>query len=83
MRRLGALLMIIGANLVAGSIAIGFYLAALECAMGAIDGNCGHGAMELFAGLMGSSEGSIFWVVIVIGVLVFWKGKRMRSHSAG
>lgn len=57
MRRLGALLMIIGANLVAGSIAIGFYLAALECAMGAIDGNCGHGAMELFASLMGSSEG--------------------------
>ncbi|NYT81582.1 hypothetical protein H0A70_08810 [Alcaligenaceae bacterium] len=51
--------------------------------MGAIDGNCGHGAMELFAGLMGSNEGSIFWVVIVIGVLAFWKGKRMRSHSAG
>jgi len=81
MRRLGALLMILGANLAIGSVAAAFYLASFGCAMGAADGTCGQGAMGLFIDLMSSSDGVVFWVVIIVGLLVFWKGKRMRERA--
>jgi heme/copper-type cytochrome/quinol oxidase subunit 2 len=80
MHRLGALLMIIGANLVVGSIAVGFYLAALGCAMGAPAGDCEQGPLELFFGMMSSAEGLIVWMVVLAGGLVFWKGRKMRQR---
>lgn len=81
MRRLGALLMILGANLAIGSVAAAFYLASFGCAMGAADGTCGQGALGLFIDLMTSGDGVVFWVVIIAGLLVFWKGKRMRERA--
>jgi len=81
MRRLGTILMILGANLVIGSIAAAFYLAALGCAMGAADGKCSQGAGGTFVQLMGSRDSIVFWVVIIIGLLVFWRGKRIRART--
>lgn len=83
MRRLGALLIIIGANLMVGAVAIAFYLAAFGCAMGAADGKCGRGSGRAFVDLMSSSDGIIFWVVIVAGFLLFWRGKKIRARAAG
>lgn len=79
MRRLGAILMILGANIAVGSITAAFWLASLNCAMGATEGTCREGAVRLFLKQMASGEGLIFWIVIVVGLLVFWKGKRMRA----
>ena len=78
---LGTILMILGANLVVGSVAAAFYLAALGCAMGAADGQCREGTIGLFVELMGSSDSGIFWIVIILGLLVFWQGKRMRARE--
>lgn len=79
MRRLGALLMIIGANLVVGALAVGFYVAAVGCAVAAADGMCAQGSLGLYAGLMTSKAGLPFWLAIVAGVVLFWRGKRLRA----
>ena len=81
MRRLGTLLMIIGANLVAGSIGVGVYFANLACVLSAR--GCEGGLMWAYADLMGASDGIVFWLGIVAGVLVFWRGMRMRRRQGG
>jgi heme/copper-type cytochrome/quinol oxidase subunit 2 len=81
MRRLGTILMIIGANLAIGAIAVAFYVAALGCAIGEVDGLCEQGAFGLFIDLMGSPGGLIFWLVIIAGLVVLWKGRRMRARA--
>ena len=81
MRRVGAFLMILGANLVVGAIAAAFWLASLGCAMGAADGQCRQDALELLIDAMGSGSGTIFWVAIIAGLLLFWRGKRMRARA--
>lgn len=80
MRRLGTLLMIIGANLIVGSIAIGFYIAALGCAIGESDAMCSQGTLGVYADLMTSKPGIIFWALIAGGIYAFWRGKRMRAN---
>lgn len=81
MRRLGALLMIIGANLVAGSIGVGVYFANLACVLSAR--GCAGGLVAAYADLMGSRDGVAFWVGIVVGVLVFWRGMWLRRRDDG
>lgn len=81
MRRFGTILMILGANLIVGAVAAAFWLAAFGCAMGAADGKCSRGAGRTFIDLMSSSDGIIFWAVIVVGGLVFWRGKRTRERD--
>ena len=81
MRRVGAFLMILGANLVVGAIAAAFWLASLGCAMGVADGKCKQDALELLIDVMGSGSGAIFWVAIIAGLLLFWRGKRMRARA--
>ena len=81
MRRLGALLMIIGANIAVGSVAAAFWRAAHQCAIEAQDGACAQGGVAMFVELMTSSAGLIYWALIVIGLLVFWRGKRMRADG--
>lgn len=78
MRRWGSLLMILGANIIAGSIAAAFWRAALECAMGAPYASCTEGAVRLFVGIMSSVEGLVYWAVMAIGAWVFLRGRRMR-----
>lgn len=82
MRRFGTILMILGANLIVWSVVAAYWLAALGCAMGAADGKCSRGAGQTFIDLMSSSDGTIFWVVILAGVLVFWRGKRRRGRAS-
>lgn len=81
MRRLGAILMIIGANMAVGSLALAFWRASFECAIAATDGGCAGGAVRQFIELLISADGLIFWTVIIVGLLVFWRGKRMRASS--
>ena len=81
MRRLGALLMIIGANLVAGSIGVGVYFALLACLMS--PRGCAGGLMAAYADLMGSRDGVVFWVGMAAGVLVFWRGMWLRRRDGG
>lgn len=70
--------MILGANIIAGSIVAAFWRAALECSMGAPYAPCTEGAIRLFVGTLTSGEGRIYWLVIAIGAWVFWRGTRMR-----
>lgn len=79
MRRLGAILMILGANIIVGSVAAAFWRASFDCAMGASDGLCPDGAIALFFQQMASGDGLIIWIAIIVGLLVFWRGKRMRG----
>jgi len=81
MRRLGTLVMIVGANIVAASIAVAFWRAALQCAIEARGGACPQGGAALFVEMMTSSAGLIYWVVIAVGLLVFWRGKRIRAQG--
>ena len=71
--------MILGANIAVGSVTAAFWRASLECAMGAADGTCSEGAIRLFIKQMISVEGLIFWLVIIVGLLIFWRGKQMRA----
>ncbi len=80
MRRLGALLMIVGANIAVGSIAVAFWRSALQCAVDARTGGCQEGGVIAFFEMMTSSVGLFYWVVFVFGLFVFWRGKRMRPR---
>lgn len=71
--------MIVGANIAVGAIAAAFWRAAFQCAVEARSGVCTQGGLALFFEMMTSSEGLIYWAVIVVGLLVFWRGKWMRA----
>ena len=71
--------MIVGANIAVGAIAAAFWRAAFQCAVEARGGACTQGGLTLFFGVMTSSEGLVYWAVIAIGLLLFWRGKRMRA----
>ena len=75
MRRLGALLMIVGANFVVGAIALGFYFSNMACALA---DSCSGGAFQVYIELMTSLPGLVYWFVMVTGVLLFWRGRSMR-----
>lgn len=75
MRRLGAILMMLGANIMVGSLVAAFWLASLDCAEGA----CDDGVMGQFFQRLASVNGLVFWLVIVIGLLIFWRGRRIRA----
>jgi len=79
MRRTGALLMIIGANLFAGSIALGVYFATVACLMAGT--GCTSGLLQSYGELMTSAQGILFWIAIVAGVVLFVRGKRMRAET--
>jgi len=34
----------------------------------------------VFLQLLASAEGIVFWIVVMIGLLVFWRGKRIRGR---
>lgn len=80
MRTIGTILMIFGANLIVGSIAFAFWVGSFDCAMESTQ-SCGGRAFELFIDIMGSRDGAIFWMLIVVGLLVFWRGKQMRADN--
>lgn len=80
MRRLGAILMIVGTNVVVASLAAAYWRASLECALRATNGHCAEGVMKLFFGLLLSGGGVGHWLAIVAGVLIFWQGKRVRAR---
>lgn len=77
----GSILMILGANLVVGSVAAAVYRAAFECALGATHASCNKGTMAIFLDLMTSGSSIVYWLVIVIGIAVFWHGKRLRARD--
>lgn len=81
MRRLGAILMILGVNIAVASVTAAFWLASWDCAMNAADAQCTQGAIVMFIKQMASAEGLVFWAFIIVGLLVFWRGKRMRASS--
>lgn len=83
MRRWGTIVMILGANLIVGSIAAAFYLASFHCALGEVSGACEQGAVSLFMQLMGSGRGLIYWTLIVIGALLLWRGWKIRAKESG
>lgn len=70
--------MILGANMVVGSLAAAFWLASFECAINAAGGTCQGGTWGTFTRLMVSEQGLLVWAIVVAGILVFWRGKRMR-----
>lgn len=77
MRRLGTFLMIAGANIVVGSLAIVLYFAFTACSLSP-DG-CTHGPWALYFDLLFSRDGIALWVIVLIGSYVSWRGKQMRS----
>ena len=77
----GSILMILGANLVVGSVAAAVYRAAFACALGATHASCNKGTMAIFLDLMTSRSSMVYWLVIVIGIAVFWHGKRLRARD--
>ena len=81
MRRWGAILMILGANIIAGSITVAFWRAVLDCSMQAQYGTCTEGAVRLFIGTMTSGQGLVYWIVIAVGIGVFWRGRRIRRFE--
>ncbi len=81
MHRFGTILILLGVNLAVGSLALAFYLAFFGCAMGAADGTCKQGASAVFIALMSSSSGIVFWVAVVVGALLVWKGWRLRQQG--
>lgn len=72
--------MILGANMAVGSVTAAFWMASVDCAMKAAEGICTQGALEMFIQKMTSGGGLIFWAVIIVGLLVFWRGRTMRAH---
>lgn len=80
MRRWGAILMILGVNLAVASVTAAFWRASYECAVRGTDGTCPEGAVRLFINQMVSVDGIFYWLVIIVGALVFWRGIRMRSR---
>ena len=78
MRTFGAFLMIAGANLVVGSLGLVFYFANTACSLA--EGGCTSGPFALFFDLLFSRDGIALWVLVVIGSLIFWRGKRMRAR---
>ena len=82
MRRLGALVMIVGANIAVAAIAAAFWRAALQCAVEARQGGCAQGGVAYFFEMMASAEGVIYWAVVAVGLLIFWRGKRMRAPTS-
>jgi len=79
MRRLGAILMIFGVNIAVGSLVAAFWRASVDCALEAVDGACEGGVTGFFIRLMLSGVGLIYWLVVALGVLLFWGGKQIRS----
>ena len=69
--------MIVGANMVVGAIALGFYFSNMACAMA--NPACSSGAIQVYGDLMTSAPGLIYWLVIILGALLFWRGKTMRA----
>lgn len=63
-----------------GSVTAAFWIASWDCAINAADGICTQGALGVFIQKMTSSDGLIFWAVIIVGLLVFWRGRRMRAN---
>ncbi|MCQ9616493.1 hypothetical protein L1889_07035 [Paenalcaligenes niemegkensis] len=82
MRRLGAILIMLGTNIAVGSLVAAFWMASLECAMDEADDTCKEGAVVQFINLMTSVDGLIYWGVVVVGGLVFWWGQRMRGKAS-
>lgn len=79
MRRFGGILMILGANIIVGTIAAAFWVSALDCAVAMQGGSCRAVAIQLFFRKMTSVDGLGYWMAIVAGVLVFWRGKQIRA----
>ena len=82
MRRLGTILIILGVNIAVWSVGAAFWRAALECAMVAQGGMCPEGTGGLFIKLMTSPAGLIYWLAVLVGLSVFWWGKRIRAASS-
>lgn len=77
---LGILMIVVGLLLTAGSIAVGYYVVSLGCAMSGASG-CQASAIELISELMIADEGIFFWLAWVIGVFLIWGGMRLRAAS--
>lgn len=73
--------MILGVNMAVGSATAAFWIASMDCAIKAADGICTQGAVGVFIEKMSSGDGLIFWAVIIAGLLVFWRGRRMRASA--
>ena len=76
MRRLVALLIVIGVNVSVASLAGAFWHASFECAQRA----CDQGAVGLFIELLFSMVGLLYWFVIAVGLLVVWRGVKLRQR---
>ena len=72
-------MMILGVNIAIASIAAAFWQSAFESATAAAAG-APEGAVGLFFKLMTSSGGVIYWLAILVGLFVFWRGKQMRAN---
>lgn len=81
MRRFGTVLMIVGVNLVVASIGFGIYIAALRCAIAAVETACVQGVVGMYLGLMTALPGALLWFVIFFGICLFFRGKRIRETS--
>jgi hypothetical protein len=79
MRRLGAFLMIAGANLVIGSLAIVLYFAFTACSLS--PEGCIQGPWMLYFDLLFSRDGIALWILVVIGAYIFWRGRQMRRET--
>lgn len=81
MRRLGAILMIFGVNIAVGSLVAAFWRASVDCALEAVDGACEGGVATFFVRLMLSGVGLVYWLVVVLGLLLFWGGRKLRLEG--
>lgn len=81
MRRWGALLMIIGANIAVAAIAAALWRAVIDCSVKAAGGACEEGAFSLFVSLLFSVPGLVYWAVVVVALLIFWRGIKMRRDA--
>lgn len=66
MRRLGAILVILGSNLIVGAIGLAFYRAYFECIAAA--GGCTGGPMGSFADLMTSTGGIRLFADVILPI---------------
>ena len=81
MRRLGAILMIVGVNIIVGTLAAAYWRASFDCALKSTDGTCAEGVMALFFGQLFSGGGVGYWIVMAIGAFVIWRGKQTRARG--
>ena len=81
MRRWGTILMILGANLAVASVTAAFWRASFECAVRTGGQRCPDSAVQLFLNEMISAHGIAYWLVIVVGIVIFMRGKRMRAEN--